>query len=251
MRTSSLIIQSFEKWGYLYLPIVLVLLTTCPALGQYDDLNTFGNNSTVSAFDQAFKQGIDALIQGNTGQALQSFEAAKNDASRSKDKDAKNKARSAEKRVNTLYIPYFAMIDEASVLEGNRDFKSAQEKLESARTLYGKYAADVGTAFHQLDQQLSAQLDQQLSRVEQQRLEAFNNRCQAGEQRMYGRDYAGALKEMETARSLLFEEKEGGTLVTDIIEYKLGFGIFGFASGFFVHRELYQIGSKLHQQALE
>ncbi len=50
----------------------------------------------------------------------------------------------------------------------------------------------------------------------------------------------------------LFEEEEGGTLMTDRIEYKLKFGVFGgIAAHFFVRRELDRIFTNRHEKALQ
>jgi len=50
----------------------------------------------------------------------------------------------------------------------------------------------------------------------------------------------------------LFEDKNGGTLMTDRIEYKLCSGIFGLlTSNFFVRTELEDIFSSRHQKALQ
>ena len=215
MRTLICFCRPFRVW--LYSMVVFFLIapagrSTAQTTAEYKAFYSSGGSLAGHNYDQAFIHGMEALLAGDSDQAAQHFQAAADEAFNRKEKDARKRAQDAEKRVNKFYGPYLSLVNEAAALQSAGDFRVAQENLESARALAAGFVQKEQADFAAVDRELSARLDRQLALVDRQRLEAFNNHFRIGEHRLFGRDYAGALQELETARAMLFEEREPAQL---------------------------------------
>lgn len=160
-------------------------------------------------FETSYQRGIEALAAGSPAQAERHFEEATKLAASRKDRDAKSKAREAQKRVARFYEPLYERLGRLQEAPGGGDLKAAHKELQALRALVDRYQGEGAPEFQPIDQALSNRVDQQLAQVDRQRTEQVQRHLSTGQQRYQSGDFDGAVAALQAAQALILPEEEG------------------------------------------